>query len=178
MDDLALISRIQTRDQEAMLALHARYVNLLYSVAFRILGEATAAEEATQDAFMKVWQNAATYEPERGAPAAWLVRIARNVAIDRLRRLDRRQGLDDSLEVVGEERMNALPNEWFERERLPELKLAVQQLPTDQRQVIALAYFGGMSHQDIADQLQIPLGTVKTRIRLGIQRLKAVWENA
>ncbi len=178
MDDFVLISRIQTRDQEAMLALHARYVNLVYSIAFRILGEATAAEEATQDAFMKVWQSAASYEPERGAPAAWLVRIARNVSIDRLRRLERREGLDDSLEVIGEERMNALPSEWPERERMPELKLAIQQLPPEQAQAIALAYFGGLSHQDISDQLKIPLGTVKTRIRLGLQRLKSVWESA
>jgi RNA polymerase sigma-70 factor (ECF subfamily) len=176
IDERNLIARIQNRDQEAMVAFHARYVNLVFSIAFRILNESAAAEEATQDTFMKVWTSAAIYDEDRGVPAAWLSRIARNVAIDKLRSIHRQSGLDSSLDEVEAER-SVLPTipDWQDRERLPGLKLAVEALPRDQSDVIALSYFGGLSQTEIAEQLKIPLGTVKTRMRIALQKLKAAW---
>lgn len=177
MEDQALIARIQAKDQDAMLLLHARYANLVYSIAYRVLSEQAAAEEATQDTFMKVWLNAASYAVERGAVPAWLTRIARNVAIDRLRSRTRQTGRDDdSVELSDESHALPIPNDWQNaRERLPELRSALEQLPPEQAQVIALAYFGGLSQSDIALQLSLPLGTVKTRMRLGLQRLRDAW---
>jgi RNA polymerase sigma-70 factor (ECF subfamily) len=175
MDDLVLLARIQNREQEAMIQLHQRYVDLVYSIAYRILGEATASEEAAQDAFMKVWQSAATFDTDKGTPVAWLARITRNVAIDRLRQRSRQSGLDDSLEAGDIERISPNLVEWVDRDRLPGLKMAMERLPPDQAQVIALAYFGGLSHSEIAEQLSIPLGTVKTRMRVGMQRLREQW---
>lgn len=176
MDELTLITRIVKHDQDAMLAFHSRYVNLVFSIACRILNDETAAEEATQDTFMKVWAGAARFDAERGTPAAWVSRIVRNVAIDRLRTMRRQSGLDTSLEVVEEER-SLLPAvaDWQDRERLPGLRLALEALPPDQAAVLALSYFGGLSQSEIAEHLNIPVGTVKTRMRIGLQKLRDAW---
>lgn len=178
MDDLRLIERVQTKDQEAMMTLHRRYVDLMYSVVYRVLGESTAAEEAVQDAFMKVWQNAATFDAVRGPLVAWLARIARNTAIDHLRLRKRQSGMDESLEVAEENRALPLPDDWQDREKVQGLRMALDALPPEQAQVIKLSYYGGLSQSDIAETLGLPLGTVKTRMRIGMQKLKDAWVNS
>lgn len=178
MDDLLLIEHVQAREQDAMLKLHARYVDLVYSIVYRVLNEPTVAEEATQDAFMKVWQNAHSFDPARGPLVAWLARIARNSAIDHLRLRTRQSGRDESLEAADEARALPLPDDWQDRERVQGLKMALDALPPEQAQVITLSYYGGMSQSDISEQLGLPLGTVKTRMRIGMQKLKDAWINA
>ncbi len=177
MDDLSLIARIKRKDQEAMVTLHARYVDLLYSIAYRVLNEESGAEEAVQDVFMKAWQNADQFDGQRGPVIAWLIGITRNVAIDKLRQRGRQvettgeHSLEESEELSG---FN-LPADWQDRERTDGLRFALQDLPAEQRQVIELSYFGGMSQSDIAQYLSLPLGTVKTRMRLGMQKLRDAW---
>jgi RNA polymerase sigma-70 factor (ECF subfamily) len=177
MNDQALIEQIKLRDQEAMVTLHSRYADLMYSIAYRILEDSLTAEECVQDAFMKVWQSASQYDTQRGTLVAWLIGITRNVAIDRLRQRGRQmptppQQLPDDSET---ELAYNLPNDWRDRERANGLRFAVQSLPPEQRQVIELSYFGGMSQSDISETLKLPLGTVKTRMRLGMQKLRDAW---
>ncbi|HLY26515.1 MAG TPA: sigma-70 family RNA polymerase sigma factor [Aggregatilineales bacterium] len=172
-----MIGRIKRKDQEAMVTLHARYADLLYSIAYRMLNETSSAEEVVQDVFMKAWQNAAQFDDQRGPVIAWLIGITRNLAIDHLRQRGRQiettgdRSLEDSEEITG---FN-LPDDWQDRERVNSLRFAVNDLPAEQRQVIELSYFGGMSQSEIADYLALPLGTVKTRMRLGLQKLRDAW---
>jgi RNA polymerase sigma-70 factor, ECF subfamily len=177
MDDKALIDRIKLRDQEAMVALHARYSDLVYSIAYRVLDDRLTVEECVQDAFMKVWQSAAQFDATRGPFIAWLIGISRNVAIDKLRQRGRQRV--SSQEPLPDEVDNQLafnlPSDWQDRERVNGLKFAVQDLPPEQRQVIELSYYGGMSQSEIAEQLALPLGTVKTRMRLGMKKLRDAW---
>jgi RNA polymerase sigma-70 factor (ECF subfamily) len=177
MNDQALIEQIKLRDQEAMVTLHSRYADLMYSIAYRVLEDSLSAEECVQDAFMKVWQSASQYDTQRGTLVAWLIGITRNVAIDRLRQRRRQmptpqQQLPDDSQT---ELTYNLPNDWQDRERANSLRFAVQSLPPEQRQVIELSYFGGMSQSDISEALKLPLGTVKTRMRLGMQKLRDAW---
>jgi RNA polymerase sigma-70 factor, ECF subfamily len=177
MDDQALIDQIKLRDQQAMVTLHQRYADLMYSIAYRVLEDSSTAEECVQDAFMKVWQNAAQFDASRGPLIAWLIGITRNVAIDKLRQRSRQRSFtqeqlpDDS----GNELSYNLPSDWQDRERVDGLRFAVQALPAEQRLVIELSYYGGMSQSEIAEQLSLPLGTVKTRMRLGMQKLRDAW---
>jgi RNA polymerase sigma-70 factor (ECF subfamily) len=173
-DDLTLLTRICNHDEEAIRVFHQRYANLVYSIAYRVLNDPTAAEEAMQDTFLKVWQSAPSFDQSRGAPVAWLSRIARNTAIDITRQRARRIAVDDSFDIE-EGRMLPLPDGWQDRERTEALRQALTLLPTEQEQVVALAYFGGLSQAEIADQLKIPLGTVKTRTRIALQKLREVW---
>jgi RNA polymerase sigma-70 factor (ECF subfamily) len=177
IDDLTLLTRIRNHDQEAIQALHQRYANLVYSITYRVLNDATAAEEAMQDTFLKVWQSAQSFDESRGAPLAWLSRIARNTAIDYTRLRARRVTVDDTFDI-DDGRMLPLPDGWQDRERTQALRQALSLLPSEQGQVLALAYFGGLSQSDIADQLKIPLGTVKTRMRIGLQKLREAWFSA
>ncbi len=161
-----------------MLVLHRRYVDLIYSIVYRVLNEPTAAEEAAQDAFMKVWQNAASFDAVRGPLVAWLARIARNTAIDHLRLRTRQSGMDESLDDAEEARSLPMPDDWHDRERVQGLQMALDALPPEQAQVIKLSYYGGLSQSDISETLGLPLGTVKTRMRIGMQKLKDAWVNS
>lgn len=176
IDDRTLLTRICSHDQEAIRLFHQRYANLVYSIAYRVLNDPTSAEEAMQDTFLKVWQNAQSFDESRGTAVAWLSRITRNTAIDYTRLRARRVAVDDSFDIE-DGRMLPLPDGWQDRERTEALRQALSLLPKDQEQVLALAYFGGLSQSEIADQLKIPLGTVKTRMRIGLQKLREVWLN-
>ncbi len=177
MNDLMLIERIKRRDQEAMVALHARYANLVYSIAFRVLDDDLTAEECVQDSFMKVWQSTAQFDPQRGSFIGWLVGIARHTAIDKLRRRGRQVAVATpfSNDESADECMFGLSTDWQQHEQVNSLRFAVSALPFEQRQVIELSYYGGMSQSDIAETLALPLGTVKTRMRLGMQKLRDAW---
>jgi RNA polymerase sigma-70 factor (ECF subfamily) len=177
MDDAKLIELIMGRNQDAMVTLHTRYANLVYSIGYRVLNDGSAAEECVQDTFMRVWQSTAQYDPARGTLVAWVVGIARNIAIDRLRQRGRqivvedRKALEDSEPMVG----LRLPDDWHDRDRLEALRLVMRSLPNEQYDVLHLSYYGGLSQSEIADHLGIPLGTVKTRMRLGLQKLREAW---
>jgi RNA polymerase sigma-70 factor (ECF subfamily) len=177
--DDALLIAIQERDDAALGALYDRYGRLAFGVAYRVLGERGAAEDVVQDAFLNVWRRASSYQAGRGSVRSWLLTIVRNLAIDRRRGRHRREMTDVQLDVVnyalgadGEELFSVV-SDAIEAEQV---RQAVAALPPDQSQPILLAYFGGLTHQEIADQTGTPLGTVKSRMRLGLQKLRAALE--
>lgn len=170
-----LLQRIQDGDEEALLALHSRYINLVYSVAYQVLDDRMAAEEVAQDTFMRLWEKAATYDPEKGEFITWMLTITRRLAIDSLRKRQRREPRQDMLFIDENPDLweNLLSTETSELRR--SLLGVLHQLPAEQRDAIGLAYFYGMSHADIAAFSKVPLGTVKTRIRQGMQKLRHIW---
>lgn len=172
LSDEDLVSQIATGDRVALTTIYNRYATLVFSLVVRILGEGMSAEEATQDTFMSLWRRANHFSVERGRLLSWLLTIARNRAIDELRRT-RSSGehieLDDQTDSYqGLEEISL---------RRVQVRRALSLLPSLQRQVIELAYYGGMTQQEIADHLHTPLGTIKTRMRLGLQRLRSTLEN-
>ncbi len=173
LTDEALIALVATGDRDALGALYDRYGNLVFSLVVRIVGEGMAAEEVTQDAFMAVWRGAATFAPERGTFPTWLLTIARNRAIDELRRSRGRPLSNSEPLTPAKVILDGSPN-YLEDTSLRRLVVsrALAELPAPQRQAVELAYFHGMTHHEIANYLGEPLGTVKTRIRLGMQRLR------
>lgn len=178
-DDAELILRLAARDEAALSLLYERYGALVYSLALRVVQNSGLAEEITQDTFLKLWSQPGTYDPQRGRLVAWLMTIARHTAIDRLRKEQRRpqsteMELDDVLNTVGTLAVMDDPA-WLDGRLLRGL---LEQLPPEQVRVIELAFFGGMSHSEIAETLNIPLGTIKTRVRLGLQKLRALWLEA
>ena len=176
-EDEVCLKRIVAGDQGGAAALYDRHARALYSLILRILGDQADAEDVLQEVFAQAFRQAARYEPSRGAVAAWLLTMARTRAIDRLRarrsRFEGRTGesaaLDD-LAAVQPDAASAMLNE--EQTRL--VRRALGELPLLQRIAIELAYYEGLSHSEIAERLEQPLGTVKTRIRLGLMKLRDV----
>jgi RNA polymerase sigma-70 factor (ECF subfamily) len=171
-----LLQQVQAGDEDALVTLHVRYASLVFSVAYRILNDRMAAEEVTQDTFLRLWNKALSFDPEKGRFVTWLLTVARRVAIDYFRHQHRREpqfGLlfMDEDPALWENTLAADNSVELRRT----LKSALDQLQPEQRDLIELAYFYGMTHSDIAEQLHLPLGTVKTRIRLGMQKLRQIW---
>lgn len=177
--ELKLLRQIQNGDQEALVALHTRYANLVYSVAYRVLNDQMAAEEVTQDTFMRLWRKSDTFDPEKGRFVTWLLTVTRRLAIDRLRSWQRREPQRSTLFIDENPQLweQVLAVDGYSDLR-SSLVAAIRELPDAQREAIALAYFYGMSHSDIAQYLNAPLGTVKTRIRQGMQKLRVAWAEA
>jgi RNA polymerase sigma-70 factor (ECF subfamily) len=173
-DDERLI-RLITESQEAALAqLYERYNRLVFSLAFTIVNDRATAEEITLDVFMRVWQKAGTYRADQAKVSTWLTHITRHHAIDVLRR---RAVRSDQYAVQWDESIYAEspqqdPQESAELSmRRERVHAALAQLPPDQKQAIQLAYFGGLTQSQIAETLKQPLGTIKTRVRLAMQKL-------
>jgi RNA polymerase sigma-70 factor (ECF subfamily) len=175
--DEELMLLICRRDVQAFETLYDRYGDLVFSVAVRVVGDAALAEDAVQDVFLRLWRRPDSYTIDRGRFLTWLLSVARNRAIDERRSRGRRQKhemypADPPVEdrVFDEEDDPALAAVLAdEREAI---RGAMATLPAEQRQAIELAYFGGLTQQEISSQLGQPLGTVKTRIRLGMQKLR------
>ena len=173
--ELDLIRRVATGDQQAFLSLYDSYAPRVYALSLRILAEPMLAEEATQDTFIKFWGRARQYLPERGSFGVWLLTIARRTSLDRLRLEGRRPLLSDGRDPdtvwhgLADGTHDAAEARW------QSLHFAVQGLPEEQRLVIDLAYYRGLSHSAIAAELGWPLGTVKTRIRAAMQALRHIW---
>lgn len=173
--DYELMKRIAGGDENALAALYDRYGRLVMSVALAVVGDRATAEEVTFDIFLRVWQNAAGYDPALSKVSTWLTRMARNRAIDRLRREAVRPAahsiaFDDAAAVArvnGD--MDGVVDRSLERQRV---RAAVASLPAEQRQALALAFFQGYTHSEIAGLLEQSLGTVKGRIRGGMIRLR------
>jgi RNA polymerase sigma-70 factor (ECF subfamily) len=168
--DIALIERIVAREADAVGELYDRHNRLLFALILRILRDRSEAEEVLQEVFVLVWTRAETYNVALGSPAAWLVRIARNRAIDRLRantvRLRAVESAPATANVDNPEARAAAS----EQQRV--VARALESLPFDQRTLIEEAYFLGMTQSERADKFKLPLGTVKTRIRAGMQALR------
>jgi RNA polymerase sigma-70 factor (ECF subfamily) len=179
--DLGLLQRIATRDETALAELYDRHSRLAYTVIMRILGSPSDAEEVLQETFVRVWSRADTYDPHLGSPAAWLTRIARNRAIDRLRA--RRVRMNVTVEPAAHAGDDA-PRSWEPVTReTPETELqgrttagavrtALAALTPAQRALIEAAFFEGYTHSELATRFGVPLGTVKTRIRTGLAAMR------
>lgn len=178
-DDAALLARVAKRDGQALDLLYERYARLVYSLALRMLNNAELAEDVVQEAFWRVWRRAGTYQAGRGSVGGWIAGIARNLSIDELRRQRSRpnavydtednpvlRDIEDSrLDVVGAA---------LEHEQRGLILEALGQISPEQREAIELAYFGGLSQSEIAERLHSPIGTIKTRIRSGLRKLRDV----
>jgi RNA polymerase sigma-70 factor (ECF subfamily) len=169
-----LLRRIAGQDRQALAEFYDQTAGPLFSTAIRILGDAHEAEEVIQDAFLQIWGKAATFDATLGAPFYWALSITRNRAIDRLRARQRRARLAEELhETAPDSPPFASPfQNALSEEDLAAVRSAVNGLPGEQRQAIELAFFGGMTHTEIAEALHEPLGTIKARIRRGMLKLR------
>lgn len=174
MDELTIMARLATGEKSAIGDLYDLYVRQVYALAYRILGEAAAAEDVTQEVFLKVWRNAVRFDPERGSPATWILHIAYTTAVDlaRTRRRAAPSRLDDppeepdlTADTAGDAELTVMG---------AQVRCALMRLPAEQRQAVEMSYFEGKTQQEIARQLSIPLGTVKSRLRLGLEALRQV----
>ena len=173
--DEDLMTLVDDKDAAAFEVFYDRHGGAAYSLAHRIVGEAGMAEDVTQEAFLSMWRSTARYDPARGSVRAWALGVVRNRAIDALRRQSgKAPKLDFDDEAALEQR--AAPDftdeQALQRESARELRGALGELPEEQSKVIQLAYFGGFSHSEIAEMLSMPLGTVKGRMRLGIEKIR------
>lgn len=176
------MARVAGGDSQALEQLYERYSRMAFGLALKILASSEPAEDIVQEAFWRVWNRAATFQAGSGQFAPWLFGIVRNLCIDELRR---RQARPSALRNDADEQaLLAVPDPQppmdalsWEAERRRLITSALSELPPDQRQVIELAYFGGLSQREIADKLNNPLGTVKTRVRLALAKLKGVLQH-
>jgi RNA polymerase sigma-70 factor (ECF subfamily) len=175
--DPALLASIVKGDHQAFSQLYDHSSTLLYTLAFRILGSREEADELLQDVYLEVWRKVARYDIGRGTPIAWLITLTRSRAIDRLRaRAVRGQTATMQLDDGVSSRVADLGPSPYETQADQELRItvgnAITSLPAAQQQAIELAYYEGLSHNEIAARLNQPLGTVKTRIKLGMSKLR------
>jgi len=177
-DDRTLIQQVGIGDRKAFGILYDRYKTLVFSLAIKITGSHETAEDITLDVFTQIWEKANKYQPEKGSVKGWIASIARYRSIDTLRRRNVRQDINRlrwpnvQLEQLPS---NHNPGEAFELEvTRRKVSDAINRLPKNQQDVLAMAYFKGYTHRQIAEALNEPLGTIKTRIRLGLQKLRQI----
>lgn len=176
--DLALIERVAARDASAVAALHDRHARVLYSLIHRIVRDAAEAEDVLQEVFLRVWEKAESYDPMLGSPMAWLVRIARNRAIDRVRARRARPATQPVDETVDQQAIDTVAapaspervTRGSEEQRA--LMNALARLAPEQRVLIEQAFFMGYTQSELAERFGLPLGTVKTRIRTGMLAMR------
>lgn len=171
---ISFVQRIAKGDQAALAALYDSTNRLAYGLILRVLGDASTAEEVLLDVYTQIWRQASNYDTGRGSPLAWLMTIARTRAIDRLRSGWQDRQRKEPLDVLNDKETNAASPEeaTAASERQKFVRSALGSLSPEQREVIELAYYGGLSHSEIAVKLNQPLGTVKTRTRLGMMKLR------
>jgi RNA polymerase sigma-70 factor, ECF subfamily len=173
--DEDLMTLVERRDADAFAILYDRHGGAAYSLAHRIVGDPSVAEDVTQEAFLSVWRSGARFDPTRGSVRTWTLGIVRNRSIDALRRL---AGSAPKLDLDDDGLLEAQPagerteGEAIRRETARTVRGALRDLPAEQSEVIGLAYFGGFSHSEIAEILGMPLGTVKGRMRLGLEKIR------
>jgi RNA polymerase sigma-70 factor, ECF subfamily len=175
----ALVARLAGGDEHALARLYDNTSRIVYGLALRILGDPSSAEDVTMDVYLQVWRTAGSYDPERGTVLSWLVTLVRSRAIDCLRsRKARRADLEENVDNVANLSDSRPGPEMASVEigRSRIVRNAMAQLSPDQREAIELAYFSGLSHTEVAARTDLPLGTVKTRIRLGMLHLRELLE--
>ena len=181
LDDHQLIQRVSQVDKDALEALYVRYQTPVYSLAMFMLKQPALAEEATQDIFLNIWLKASSFNSERGQPKSWIMSVAHHKIVDVIR--SRRRAIVNT-DPADYETLDLLPAGGASTETLVEQSLererimrALETIPEPQRKVIMLAYFEGYSQSEMAEKLDQPLGTIKTRVRLAMQKLRTVLEN-
>jgi RNA polymerase sigma-70 factor (ECF subfamily) len=180
MDDRELLRRIARRDEEALVQLYDRYAHILYGVAYRVVRRKDNAEDILQEVFLQVWNRAETYNPVIGIPSVWLIKIARNRAIDyrRSREFQDRQRDVEFGETLGLADPSPDPMRLVQTTQASALmRKALDRLPVDQRQLIELAYYEGYTQSELSKKLSMPLGTVKTRMRTGLFALRDYFQS-
>ena len=180
--DEALMAAVAVGDQFAFGIVYDRYADLVYSTTYRVLGDAGLAEDAAQDVFIRIWQRPESFVPSRGRFLSWLLSVSRNRAVDEIRSRGRRlkregrslDPVEDHDSGYRDESSQGIDPLWAAelKESQVAVRKALEDLPREQRRVLAMSYFGGYTQQEIALQLHEPLGTVKTRVRLGMQKLR------
>lgn len=178
LGDEGLIRLLSGRDPNALSELYDRYGKLVFSIALKVVGNRGTAEDITQDVFIRIWEKAETFNPGRSKLSTWIASIARNRSIDVLRKGGAAKPVEVEFWAEVDEDAFSHP-ETTESQvdvliQQKRVRAAVQQLPKEQQQVLGLAYFKGMTHREIAEELGLPLGTVKTRIRSAMTRLRDV----
>lgn len=171
---ISVVQKIAQGDQAALAALYDSTNRLAYGLILRVLGDASSAEEVLLDVYTQIWRQASNYDTSRGGPLAWLMTIARSRAIDRLRSGWQDRQRKEPLDLLNDRETEAASPEenTVAAERQKFVRTALSSLSPEQREVIELAYYGGLSHSEIAIKLNQPLGTVKTRTRLGMMKLR------
>ena len=174
--ELDLLARITRRERAAFEELYARYVNILFATAMKFLKQDADAQDVVQDVFIQIWDKAKLYDPSKGKPLTWALTLTRNRSIDRIRAIQRRTRLRDDFEKETVMDESAGLREALSgvdaSEKGQILRAAVGQLSLQQRRVIELAFFRGLTQSEIAEKLGEPLGTVKARARRGLMKLK------
>ncbi|HXM28275.1 MAG TPA: sigma-70 family RNA polymerase sigma factor [Chthoniobacterales bacterium] len=175
-----LVKLAANGDQAAFGILYSRLAPALYGMAFRMMNDAKEAEDVLQEGFTYIWRKANTYDPSRSSAHAWAVMIVRNKAIDKLRARQRGERLRDKVSSEAglfAEQDDSSAQEPLSRERNVQVHEALKQIAPEQRQAVELAFFSGLTHEQIAERLGAPLGTIKARIRRGLLRLRALFQD-
>src|ERR687890_627755 len=176
--DEDLISLVETSDADAFATLYDRHSRAAFSLAYRMMGEKQAAEDVVQDAFLKAWRGAGSYRTERGSVRTWMLSIVHNRGIDQLRSLASRRRTQDRVEASApaSQPSEAFAQTWRNSQR-EQVREALGTLPAEQLKILELAYFSGYTHVEIAELLELPLGTVKGRMRLGLKKTRDYFDS-
>jgi RNA polymerase sigma-70 factor, ECF subfamily len=173
--DEDLMTLVERKDPDAFEVLYDRHGGAAYSLAHRIVGDPEAAEDVTQEAFLSIWRSGARFDPARGSVRSWALGVVRNRSIDALRRQAGKApklDYDDDAVIAAQPAGELTDSEAIRRETARRVRGAMRELPQEQSEVIGLAYFGGFTHSEIARMLSMPLGTVKGRMRLGLEKIR------
>ena len=176
--DAELISLVENEDPKALAILYERHSRAAYSLAYRMMGDPHSAEDLAQDAFLKVWRGAASYRAQRASVRTWILSIVHNRGIDQLRSAASRRRTQEKVEAQAprSQPSEAFSETWRNAQR-EQVREALGTLPEEQLKILELAYFSGYTHVEIAGLLNIPLGTVKGRMRLGLKKIKDYFES-
>jgi len=176
--DEDLMALVEGGDSEAFAGIYDRHGRAAYSLAYRMAGERQAAEDLVQDAFLDVWRAAGSYRAERGSVLTWVLSIVHNRGIDQIRSAASRRRVQDRVEATSSlsQPSEAFSEAWRNSQRF-QVRKALKDLPAEQLQVLELAYFSGYTHTEISDLLDLPLGTVKGRMRLGLKKIRAYFDS-
>ena len=176
--DEDLISLVEANDADAFATLYDRHSRSAFSLAYRMMGERQTAEDLAQDAFIKVWRNAASYRAERGSVRTWILSIVHNRGIDQLRSTASRRRTQDKIEASAprSQPSEAFAETWRNSQR-DQVREALNTLPAEQLKILELAYFSGYTHVEISKLLSLPLGTVKGRMRLGLKKIRDYFDS-
>ena len=175
--DEDLMSLMEGGDAEAFAALYDRHSRAAYSLSYRMMGDRQAAEDLTQEAFLKVWRSAGGYRSERGSVRTWVLSIVHNRGIDQIRSLASRRRTQDRVEQSAprSQPSEAFAETWRNRQR-EQIRDALNTLPEEQLKILELAYFSGYTHVEISNLMDLPLGTVKGRMRLGLKKIREYFD--
>ena len=176
--DEDLIALAEGGDAEAFAALYDRHGRAAYSLAYRMMGEKQAAEDLVQDVFLKVWRLTGSYRADRGSVRTWILSIVHNRGIDQIRSSASRRRTQDKIEASAAKSQpsEAFSEAWRNTQR-DQVRDALTSLPSEQLKILELAYFSGYTHVEISELLDLPLGTVKGRMRLGLKKIKAYFDS-